>query len=46
MVGVGRKSGVDAPLALDANNRDFAIVVSRASALLTLLRERAGRTEE
>ena len=46
MVGVGRKSGADAPLALDANNRDFAIVVSRASALLPLLRERAGRTEE
>ena len=46
MAGVGRKSGADAPLALGADDRDFAVVASRVSALLPQLCERAGRTEE
>jgi|SRR4051794_14114765 3-hydroxy-9,10-secoandrosta-1,3,5(10)-triene-9,17-dione monooxygenase len=46
MAGVGRKSGADAPLALGADDRDFAVVASRVSALLPQLGERAGRTEE
>ena len=46
MAGVGRKSGADAPLTPDADDRDFAIVVSRVNALVPQLRERAGRTEE
>ena len=46
MAGVGRKSGADAPLAPVADDRDFAVVASRVSALLPVLRERAGHTEE
>jgi 3-hydroxy-9,10-secoandrosta-1,3,5(10)-triene-9,17-dione monooxygenase len=46
MAGVDRESGADAPLAPVAADRDFAVVASRVSALLPLLRERAGRTEE
>src|SRR3982750_3726208 len=46
MAGVGRKSGAGAALALGADDRDFAVVASRVSALLPQLGERAGRTEE
>jgi 3-hydroxy-9,10-secoandrosta-1,3,5(10)-triene-9,17-dione monooxygenase len=46
MAGVGQKSGADTPLAPDADGRDFAVVASRVTGLLPLLRQRAGRTEE
>src|SRR3954464_13795674 len=46
MAGVGRKSGADAPLALVADDRDYAAMIARAQALLPQLRERAPRTEE
>ena len=46
MAGVGRKSGADAPLVPDADDRGFAVVAARVSELLPRLRERAPRTED
>ncbi len=46
MAGVGRKSNTDHPTAPGADDRSAAAVLSRATALIPSLRDRAARTEE
>jgi 3-hydroxy-9,10-secoandrosta-1,3,5(10)-triene-9,17-dione monooxygenase len=46
MIGAGRNPNADLPAGPDADDRAYAAMVSRATALIPRLRERAARTEE
>ena len=46
MIAAGRNPNANSPAGPDADDRAYAAMVSRATALIPRLRERAARTEE